>query len=183
MKHRTRMAALAAGVAGMVLAGGGVAYADLTATVSSTVIHGCFSRSGGALRIVSASAHCTKSEQALAWNQRGPVGPQGPKGDPGAKGDPGVSGYHQVSGSGSVPGLVAQEVRAYCNTGEVAIGGGYWMELDANLTRNTTVTMSRPVSDPTLGDYWAAQLDNFNDPNTAGSTATFHVYANCVKVQ
>jgi hypothetical protein len=47
------------------------------------VIHTCFKKRGGALRVVPAGAHCGKKQKALAINQRGPQGVPGPKGETG----------------------------------------------------------------------------------------------------
>src|ERR1700747_1926397 len=45
----------------------GVAYA--TIPDSGGVIHGCYSRSGGSLRVIDAGVtNCSKSETALDWN-------------------------------------------------------------------------------------------------------------------
>jgi hypothetical protein len=54
------------------------------------VIHGCYSKSGGTLRVIDRSVTNCKAtvEPALDWNRQGPAGPAGPKGDAGA---PGVS--------------------------------------------------------------------------------------------
>jgi hypothetical protein len=53
------------------------------------VIHGCYQKGSGTLRLVNAGAKCLRSEQAIAWNVRGPQGAQGLRGPQGAKGDTG----------------------------------------------------------------------------------------------
>src|SRR5688572_25702571 len=68
-----------------VLAGlAGVAVAAIPD--SSGVIHGCYARVTGNLRVVDSAQKCRKSERAIQWNQKGPSGPVGP---PGPAGPPG----------------------------------------------------------------------------------------------
>jgi hypothetical protein len=76
------------------LAGAGTAYATIPG--GDGVIHGCFAKSGGALRVIDASVtNCKSGETSLDWSQQGlpgPAGPQGEKGDPGEPGPPGPAG-------------------------------------------------------------------------------------------
>lgn len=75
------------------------------------VIHACYKKTGGALRVVS-GGKCAKGSRALAWNQRGltggrgatgPPGSTGPQGTPGAKGDAGTAvAYARVAADGSL---------------------------------------------------------------------------------
>jgi hypothetical protein len=81
----------------LVFAMGGGAYAALS-PVHNGVIHTCYRKANGALRVVQADARCGRRERALAFNQRGPVGPrgaigsQGPTGKTGARGKTGSTG-------------------------------------------------------------------------------------------
>jgi hypothetical protein len=72
----------------------GIAYA--TIPDDNGVIHGCYAKSGGALRVIDAGVtNCTKSETSLNWNVKGatgPVGPQGPQGAQGLQGPQGPAG-------------------------------------------------------------------------------------------
>jgi hypothetical protein len=102
---RRTLAVGAASLAALVV-GGGVALATIPGT--DGVIHTCYAKSGGALRIIDpAQSSCGTGESQLTFNQTGPQGPmgspgpQGPKGDtgsqgpagaPGAKGDTGATG-------------------------------------------------------------------------------------------
>lgn len=74
------------GLAGVVLVGAaftGVAWATIPG--EDGVIHGCYLRSGGTLRVIDASVtNCKRGEVALNWNVSGPQGPPGPTGSPGA---------------------------------------------------------------------------------------------------
>jgi Collagen triple helix repeat (20 copies) len=85
---------------------GAVAFASIPD--GSGVIHTCYGKSGGSLRVIDATnTSCGANELSLNFNQQGPAGaqgpvgatgPQGPKGDTGAtgatgpKGDPGATG-------------------------------------------------------------------------------------------
>jgi hypothetical protein len=106
-------------LAAMVVVGvvAGVAYAQIPD--ANGLIHGCYGKSGGALRVVDEGQSCKSGEWSLSWNQKGQTGatgpagaqgpagpagaqgpagpagatgPAGPKGDPGAKGDTGATG-------------------------------------------------------------------------------------------
>jgi hypothetical protein len=84
---------LAVGAAAFGVASG--VYAAIPDT--SGVIHGCYSRTSGALRAIDTakSQKCTTSEVALNWNQTGPkgaTGPQGAEGPAGAMGPQGAQG-------------------------------------------------------------------------------------------
>lgn len=75
----------------LVFAMGGGAYAALS-PVHNGVIHTCFRTSNGALRVVRAGARCGRRERALAFDQRGRVGPRGATGPAGPVGKAGVTG-------------------------------------------------------------------------------------------
>ena len=75
---------------------GGAVMVVATIPDSSGVIHACYSRSGGNIRVIDDSVTgCKTGETALAWGVQGPQGPSGPagpKGDTGATGDTGPTG-------------------------------------------------------------------------------------------
>jgi hypothetical protein len=75
----------------LVFAMGGGAYAALS-PVRNGVIHTCFRTSNGSLRVVRAGARCGRRERALAFDQRGPVGPRGATGASGPIGKTGATG-------------------------------------------------------------------------------------------
>ena len=66
------------------------------------VIHACYSRSGGSLRIIDNSVtNCKQGETSLSWNVAGapgPVGPAGPTGPPGPAGADGADGAPGATG-------------------------------------------------------------------------------------
>jgi hypothetical protein len=77
-------AVVAAGLAG-------TAYATIPG--GDGVIHGCYAKSGGTLRVIDASVtSCKSGETALNWSQQGQPGPQGPQGEPGPAGPQGEPG-------------------------------------------------------------------------------------------
>ena len=77
----------------------GVAYA--TIPDSGGVIHGCYLKAVGSLRVIDPGAgqHCTKAETPISWNQTGPQGPTGPTGPAGPQGPQGASAPQQVFNS------------------------------------------------------------------------------------
>jgi len=114
---RKTLAVAAAGVAALVL-GGGVALATIPG--ADGVIHTCYPRSGGPLRIIDpAQSSCGTGESQLNFNQTGPqgpmgnpgpqgpngdTGPQGPAGTPGATGDTGPTGPQGAKGDTGATG-------------------------------------------------------------------------------
>ena len=85
-------------VAALTVALGGVAYA--TIPDSSGVIHGCYQKNVGNLRVINSPSHgCRPSEVALNWNQTGPTGATGATGAAGATGSQGPTGPQ-----GTLPG-------------------------------------------------------------------------------
>ncbi len=93
---RARVAALIAVVVGV--AAGGIAYASIPD--AGGVIHGCYKKKVGTLRVVDpgAGGTCKASETSLDWSQ---TGPQGPPGADGAQGPPGADGAQGPPGPGS----------------------------------------------------------------------------------
>ena len=78
---RTRTAALVA----VVVAAVSVAYASIPD--SNGVIHGCYDKNNGQLRVIDpAVSSCNPSETPLQWSQTGPQGPMGPQGPAGSAG-------------------------------------------------------------------------------------------------
>lgn len=64
------------------------------------VINGCYSKSGGALRVIDGSVtQCKSGETSLNFNQTGPQGPQGPAGPQGPQGQQGSQGATGATGN------------------------------------------------------------------------------------
>lgn len=72
---------------------------------TASVVHACYSRPTGLVRIVDPGTPCRIGETAISWNQAGPAGspgvagPSGPSGPPGAAGQPGSPGASGAPGS------------------------------------------------------------------------------------
>jgi hypothetical protein len=127
--------AVAGGLAAAML-GFGVSQAAIPD--SSGVIHACFNKLTGRLRVINSSASCSRTEKSLTWNQTGPSGPPGPSGP---KGSPGPSGPPGPAGSSGASGMVQErkdvsvafgkafgtrvQVDVSCPDGYVAVSGGY----------------------------------------------------------
>jgi len=114
-RWRRRTLVTAAAVLGILGVGGSVAFATIPG--GDGVVHGCYAKSGGSLRVIDGSVTtCKTSETSLDWNVTGPKGPtgqdgapgpQGPKGDPGpqgAKGDAGPAGADGKDGTNGQDG-------------------------------------------------------------------------------
>ncbi len=56
------------------------------------VIHGCYQKNTGHLRILKNTGACHPSENSISWNISGPPGPQGPQGPVGPAGPSGPQG-------------------------------------------------------------------------------------------
>ena len=91
---RSTLTGIAAGVAVLAL-GGGVALATIPG--AGGVIHACYGKLGGAVRVVD-TATCRATENPLTWNQTGPQGPMGPQGPKGAEGPQGSKGDQGLQG-------------------------------------------------------------------------------------
>ncbi len=82
----------------------GVAGASTVAVLATIpdaggVIHGCYQKNVGNLRVIDTSTDtCRPSEVAINWNQTGVQGPQGPQGVPGVQGAQGPQGAQGQSG-------------------------------------------------------------------------------------
>jgi hypothetical protein len=95
--RRKRSVAALAAVAALLLTAGGVAYATIPG--SGGVINGCYTRSGGSLRVIDASVtSCKSGETSLDWSVQGPQGPTGPAGPQGLAGPQGPAGPQGSSG-------------------------------------------------------------------------------------
>jgi hypothetical protein len=86
---------------------GGGAYAVSALPARDAAIYACKKKKGGALRAVSKSNRCKKSERKISWYVRGPKGEPGSQGSasaPGAAGAPGAVGAPGVAGTAGVAG-------------------------------------------------------------------------------
>jgi hypothetical protein len=123
-------------VVAIVLAASGFAVAAIP---SGGVIHGCFAKRTGALRVIGSRKHCARGEQALSWNQQGKPGLPGQQGKPGLPGQQGPQGAPgsdaQFNGAGAGGDLTgafpSPQIRAGAVTaGKVAPNGLTGNEID-----------------------------------------------------
>jgi Collagen triple helix repeat (20 copies) len=159
---------------------GGAAYA--TIPDGAGVIHGCYAKSGGALRVIDGTVtNCKSGETALQWGVQGPQGPQGPQGaqgpqgpqgaqgaqgPQGAAGTPGISGYEVVTGQATSDGVNTTAATVSCPGGKKVLSGGWTA---------STVPAGLYFDAPTNGPGWAAAIGGGGLPNGA----TLDVYAVC----
>jgi hypothetical protein len=103
-----RPAVVALAIVGALLVGG-IAYA--TIPDGNGVIHGCYLKGIGALRVIDTgkSQTCSKFETPLDWSQTGPQGPPGQQGQQGSPGSPGPPGPTGPSDVWSVDGYGSQK--------------------------------------------------------------------------
>ncbi len=179
--------AVAIGAAAIVLAVAGAAWA--TVPDSAGVIHGCYQKNDGRLRVVDTASGqgCNQSEVPLQWSQTGPEGPPGPQGQQGPVGPSGPAGPAGGPGPAGPPGpassaglsgwvLVSNSIQAppnaftvgtvVCPTGTVPLGGGYDSGTTPGVDQPFVVTESRPVMvDPQRGGFngWFLTAKNVTD--------------------
>jgi hypothetical protein len=133
--------------AALFVAMGGSAYAAGAAIPGPDgVIHSCYQKQRGNLRVVPVGKRCAKSETALSFNQRGARGSRGSTGAPGAQGSQGNTGATGAQGSlgntgatgaQGVPGPFPQgnmpsgeTLRGLWDLGATAAAGGSFLEND-----------------------------------------------------
>src|SRR4051794_28249169 len=79
----------------LIAVGGTAALATAALTAPDGTINGCVKKKGkakGTLRVVKPGARCKRSEQTIAWNQRGAQGAPGTHGERGSQGEQGAAG-------------------------------------------------------------------------------------------
>jgi len=134
---------------------GGVAAAVLAGTAYATipggdgVIHGCYAKSGGSLRVIDGSTtNCKSGEGSLDWNQQGVPGPKGDTGAPGPagpQGDPGPAGpgarWAEITTNGPDATIVAQS-GGFSITSEAT--GTFTLDTGASMQGKAVLATLRP---------------------------------------
>ncbi len=119
---KRRLAATIIAVAGILVAGAGVAYATIPDI--NGVIHGCYSKSGGSLRVIDNTVtNCKSTETSLNWNLQGVQGPQGPVGPQGQQGPQGAQGPQGPQGSQGPAGPSGTSHGYFASAANVVIAG------------------------------------------------------------
>jgi hypothetical protein len=148
---------------------GAVVAASLAGTAYATipggdgVIHACYTKSGGTLRVIDASVtKCKSTETSLDWSQRGLPGP---KGDPGEPGPPGPQGEQGNPGSAG-PGARWAEVTTIGPDATIAAQSGGF-----SITSEATGTFTLDTGASTQGKAALASIR----PDASGDGATVQV--------
>ncbi len=106
MRFRPRLSyANAMSTIAVFLALGGGAYAAVSSIPGPDgVIHGCYAKRNGALRLVAATRKCSRKELPIAFEEIGPPGPRGSRGPTGTKGAKGITGPAGAMGATGAAG-------------------------------------------------------------------------------
>jgi hypothetical protein len=144
---------------------GGGAYAAISSIPGPDgVIHGCYSKKNGVLRLVAAGKRCSRRELAIAFNQTGRAGLRGSRGSTGSRGATGATGATGGKGEQGTQGpagpgatSVSRKVEAAHAMTLTTLGNG--------LTVSATCTAgSKPVV--------AVETTNHSDPLQASGTSS-----------
>lgn len=123
-----RPAVAAVAIVGALLVAGGIAYA--TIPDGGGVIHACYQKNQGTLRIIDTdkAQTCSSSESPLNWSQTGPQGQQGPQG---IQGPQGPSDVYSVDGFGA--GVKSLPLATWVNlaTTPTLPTGSYFVQAEA----------------------------------------------------
>jgi hypothetical protein len=173
LSRRIQLALLA--LAGLALVAGGIAFASIPD--SNQVIHGCYVKSGGNLRVIDSTVtNCKASETALNWSQSGPKGATGATGAMGTTGAAGATGatgpgvdlaavYSVNSGVVHVPASTLGTVDADCNPGDVAVGGNLGVNGPSNFSiyfAGTHIIPANIGSATMVAGYYSFTISNDN---------------------
>jgi len=115
LARRRALFAVVALITALSVTGGAFAAISARTADAGGVIHGCYLKSNGALRVTGSS--CAKGEKTLTWNRQGPSGPKGDtgsQGQPGAKGDPGPAGLPGPKGDVGPQGPAGITPKSFC---------------------------------------------------------------------
>jgi hypothetical protein len=139
-------------VALLVIAAGAVLVASAVATATipdaAGVIHGCYKKGSGALRVIDdATSACATNETSLNWNVQGQPGVQGPPGQAG------VTGLEVVVAESEFDSSTLALATAVCPAGKKVIGGGA-VAASQFISTPFALVGSRP--DPTEPEAWTA---------------------------
>jgi hypothetical protein len=147
--------ALAVAIAALIVALSGVAYATIPS--SSGLIHGCYSKLTGALRVINAPTQaCASYQVPISWDQTGQQGP------PGSTSTDVVTSDESIGGPGGTSLVLA------CPTGDVALSGGWEFPDFPDLSMLTSMSdsaygSSSPASGgPSEPNQWDFFVQNNN---------------------
>lgn len=156
---------------GALLALGGIAYA--TIPDANGVIHGCYGKSGGDLRVIDATVtNCAKTETSLNWNVKGATGPVGPQGDQGPQGPAGPQGPVGPQGPQGPQGPAGTTTHGYMASNEVgtALTTSFTPVLSMSLPAGTyVVSAAGRIRDTGSDRFWGCTLSGDADAAQDGT--------------
>jgi hypothetical protein len=179
-----KMRAVLIGLAGTVaITATAVVYATIP---TNNVISGCYSRSGGALRVVDPSTtSCKTGETSHAWNVQGPTGLTGPQGVQGPQGPIGPQGIQGVTGATGPAGPAGPNWSVYtvtapetipkstvwittrsCNSGDIALSSSYNMGYSVQQIQLAGFRDPPLVNERTGSDTWTFYIGNTDPTNS-----------------
>lgn len=132
---------------------GGTSFAAVKIVGRDGMIHGCYAKKSGALRLVPASRKCRKGESKVAWNQdgrpgvQGVQGPEGPVGPAGKDAPPAAAAAHVSVGATT---LTAGSASVSANLASAGGTGKVVTPFPARLVINASADFSKPTSQSTL---------------------------------
>lgn len=152
---------------------GGVSYAAVTLPAQSVGTKQIRNHAVTPSKVAASTIALFKGQRGLAGatGPQGLTGLQGPKGDTGTAGTNGATNVVVRTNSLSIPGGGNGGVQAYCNSGEVATGGG---SIGASSTLELWSDYPVGGSTTTPPGGWGAEATN-----TSGSAQTETVYVVC----
>jgi hypothetical protein len=161
MRHRGIVA-----LAGVIAAAGiGSVFAYASLPDDHGVIHGCYKKANGQLRVIDPDMnHCRPSEKAISWSETGPQGP------------PGLAGYEEKTHQVFVSAGAFVDVFVSCSAGKKVFGGGF----DIETPEDVSVFSSEPSdgSGNIVDNRW-----NVSVQNTGSVTRQVTVTAICASAQ
>jgi hypothetical protein len=154
--------AIAAGIVGLLIGGGGYAIA----AGGGGKVNACIHKANGDLY---SKAKCQRGDRKISWSKVGPRGATGAAGTTGPAGP--VKLDTLTSAAIANPAGAQTGGNISCPAGEFATGGGI-----SGSTIAQSANASYPLLDPATGhdDGWVAFMNN-----TGATAGTFHVYVIC----
>jgi hypothetical protein len=143
--------------------GGAVAFASIPD--DQQVIHGCYKKANGQLRLIDPDlSRCRPSERPISWNQSGPAAPAG------------IAGYEEKTHQVFVAAGTFVNVSVHCSPGKKVLGGGF----DIETPQDVKVFASEPSdgSGNVIDNGW-----NVGAQNTGSATRQVTATAVCALAQ